>query len=46
MDTAKGRTLRIKEDRDIRIGHIYTDPELIAEDSNEEEGDTKGEEEK
>lgn len=25
----KGRALRIKEDSDIRIGHVYTNPELI-----------------
>jgi len=27
----KGRTLRIKQDRDIRIGHIYTHLELLEE---------------
>ena len=27
----KGRTIRIKEDSDIRIGHVYTNPELLEE---------------
>jgi len=32
---SKGHVLRIKQDRDIRIGHVYTNPELL------EEGDIK-----
>ena len=37
MGISKGGTLPIDQTRDIRIGHIYTNPELIEEDSEAKE---------